>query len=395
MGSARDAPPFGVGMTMPSPTRVLMTVSNPFTHDPRVSAEAQSLARAGYDVTVLAWDRGGTVPAKEVRDGVRIVRVRTTWRMKLLRYDIFRLRPFWRLAFRHAAILHRQTPFDVVHCHDLDTLPIGARLKETFGLRLVYDAHEIFPYMVELSRAKPWVRRFAELDCRLVPSADLVVLAGPAYQPYFSPLARGTVVVVTNSRPLEDGAYEPSSGDRMTIAYYGGFDPNRLLLPLAELAVEDDSFAVEIAGSGPLRDRLQELASRSRGNLRYLGMLSMAEVLPRTRKADVVFAVFDPAARLHKLAPPNKFFEALACGRPILVSKGTWVGDEVEAAGCGLAIEYSKAALREAIAALRQDPALRERMGRNALRFARDRYNWAREEATLLAAYDGLAAAKT
>ncbi len=374
--------------------RVLMVLSNGFTHDPRVAAEAASLTRAGYDVTVLGWDRAGTLPPKEVRDSVRVVRVRSTFGMRLRRYDIFRLRPFWRLALARALALHAETPFEVVHCHDLDTLPVGVRFKERTGARLVYDAHEVFPYLVELSRARRWAGKFEAMERRLVPDADLLVAAGPGHRDYLSPMARARVHVVTNSKRLAFGAYAPPTNERMTVAYYGGLEPSRLLVPLAELAVEDASFDVEVAGSGPLADAIRTLAARSRGNLRYLGVIPMDDVLPKTGAADVVFSVFDPSYRLNVLGTPNKFFEALACGRPILVSKGTWVGRAVEAAECGLAIEYSKPALRGAIQVLRQDRALRERMGRNALRLAQDRYNWAREEATLLAAYDGLLAAK-
>lgn len=37
----------------------LMTLSNPFTHDPRVYNEAKSLVKAGHEVTVIAWDKNG------------------------------------------------------------------------------------------------------------------------------------------------------------------------------------------------------------------------------------------------------------------------------------------------------------------------------------------------
>ena len=121
--------------------------------------------------------------------------------------------------------------------------------------------------------------------------------------------------------------------------------------------------------------------------MRYLGVVPMAEVVPRTRAADVVHGMLDPSMRLFRLAAPNKFYEALVAGRPIVVSKGTWVGDEVEAAGCGVAVDFTKEALRDALRALATDPAARERMGRNALRLAQETYNWTRDEAALLEAY--------
>ncbi len=373
-------------------TRVLMLVSNAVSHDPRVANEAASLVKAGYEVTVLGWDRSGHEPAEQVREGVRIVRVRSTIGMRLMIYDIFRLPSFWRRALRRALQLHAQTPFSVVHAHDLDTLPVGVRFQRETGPKLVYDAHEIFPYMVEQSRAARFAPRFERMERELVPSADLVIAAGPGHREYLAPMAKAPIVIVTNSKPLAYDSYEPPKNARMTVAYLGGLDPARLLLPLAELAVEDGTFDVIVAGEGPLAAPIEELAERSSGRLRYLGLVPMVQVMPMTRGADLVFSVFDPSKRLNRIGMPNKFFEALAAGRPVLVSKGTWVGGEVETAECGVAIKYTKDALRNALAALREDPAWREALGRNAFRLAQERYNWAKEERTLLQAYRDLGA---
>ena len=57
--------------------KVLMFVSNPFTSDPRVYAEAKSLIQAGYEVTVIAWDREEQNPSRQNWDGIEVVRLRT------------------------------------------------------------------------------------------------------------------------------------------------------------------------------------------------------------------------------------------------------------------------------------------------------------------------------
>jgi len=369
-------------------TRVLMFLSNGFTHDPRVDAEARSLARAGHEVTVLCWDRAGTLPQEEVRDGIRVVRLRNNVLMRLAGYDLFRLRPFWWLAARRALELHRQNPFHVLHSHDLDTLPAAVTVKRRTGLPLIYDAHEFFPWMIaDLSRAKPWAGRFAALERRLIREADLVLTPARPHHEYFAKLTDRPVVVVSNSRPLVYDAYEPPANPRMTVLYVGSMYPGRFLAELAEVAAEDGSFDVEFAGPGPVASTVRDIAAKSRGNVRYLGVVPMSEVIPRTRAADLVHGILDPSMRLFRLAAPNKFYEALVAGRPIVVSKGTWVGDQVEAAGCGLAVDFTEAALRDALRTLAADPAARERMGRNALRLAQTTHNWTRDEASLLGAY--------
>ena len=57
--------------------KVLMFRANPCTNDPRVYAEATSLLRAGYEVTVIAWDREKKNPPRQDWDGINVVRVRT------------------------------------------------------------------------------------------------------------------------------------------------------------------------------------------------------------------------------------------------------------------------------------------------------------------------------
>src|SRR3990172_2663888 len=195
-------------------TRVLMLVSNGFTHDPRVSAEATSLTKAGYEVTVIAWDRKRILPRDERRDGVRVVRVRNTLSMRLRGYDLFRLKPFWRLAARCALELHAATPFHAIHCHDLDTLPAGVRFKVRTNVRLIYHAHEVFPSLLEASRAPRWAPRFEAMERRLMPHADLVIAAGPGHCDYLGSMTNVRIAIVTNSKPLASGGDAPPRAPR-------------------------------------------------------------------------------------------------------------------------------------------------------------------------------------
>ena len=57
-------------------TKVVMTLSNPFKVDPRVYKEALTLVNSGYEVTILAWDREGTHPLREIVDGIKVERIR-------------------------------------------------------------------------------------------------------------------------------------------------------------------------------------------------------------------------------------------------------------------------------------------------------------------------------
>ncbi|MCE7737882.1 MAG: glycosyltransferase family 4 protein, partial [Candidatus Heimdallarchaeota archaeon] len=164
--------------------KILMLLSNPFRPDPRVYNEALSLVKAGHEVEVLAWDRLAQYPKNDVIDGIKITRVRNTRFMQLLPRDMVRLKFFWRLAYKIALT----KKFDVVHCHDLDTLPTGVKLKKKFDMPLIYDAHEIFGYMLERDLPKFIANYFLKLEKKLVNYSDHVITVTEKHEEYFKKL---------------------------------------------------------------------------------------------------------------------------------------------------------------------------------------------------------------
>ena len=99
-----------------------MLLTNAYDPDPRVRQEALALIRMGCHVKILAWDRDLKGPAFECVEGVEVERA-SFFRSKhgrgnaqLFFYAWLYLKMFWK-AWRSS--------FDAVHCHDLDTLPLG------------------------------------------------------------------------------------------------------------------------------------------------------------------------------------------------------------------------------------------------------------------------------
>ena len=70
--------------------KVLMVLSNPLMVDPRVYKEAKTLAEAGYEVTVIVWDRIGEYEEESVVDGIKVIRVHNRGLMRILPNDLFR-----------------------------------------------------------------------------------------------------------------------------------------------------------------------------------------------------------------------------------------------------------------------------------------------------------------
>lgn len=366
--------------------RVLMVVSNDVVHDSRVLKEARALRAAGHSVLFIGWDRSGRGPDGLTWDGFDIRLVRTSGLMRLAGKDLFRNPLWWRRAVRIARAL---AP-DVVHCHDLDALPVGVRLKETQGTTLVYDVHEVFGYMIETDVPRAVVDYVFRMERRLAPLADRVIAVNEAVKEYIDGASGHDSVVVRNCHELVTDAYRPPPGPPFTVIYLGTLHISRFILQAIEVIGGMPDIRLVLGGSKKLTPVVKEQCSRH-PNTPFLGVVPNEQVLPMTLDAHAVLAMLDPRHRISKVGISNKLFEAMVTGRPCIVTEGLLMADIVEREDCGLIVPYTKAGFRDGVEALRDDSARAERLGRNGLAAAQREYNWAMEQRRLIRAYEELA----
>jgi len=365
--------------------RVLMLVSNDVIHDSRVLKEASALRDAGHQVTAIGWDRAGTAPRSESFAGISIHRIRTEGAMRALRKDLFRNPIWWRRAYR----LARGLAFDVVHCHDLDTLPTGVRLRRSSGKPLVYDCHEVFGYMIEHDVPR-FVASYAfRMERRLSLEADRVVAVNPFVKEYIDRVSGKSAVLVMNCPEITSDGYRAPADSPFTLLYLGTLHRSRFVLEAIDTVAELPSIRLVIGGSKQLTSTVREMCAHQ-PNTQFIGVVPNERVIPMTIESSAVLAMFDPTHRINQVGLPNKIFEAMAAGRPSIVTEGLPMADFVQKERCGLPVPYTRAGLRSAIDRLRGDPSLAERLGRNAFEAANRTYNWRTESRKLVAMYGEL-----
>ena len=369
--------------------RVLMLLSNPFTHDPRVYNEARSLIEVGLKVTVLARDRKKENPLTEIKDEILIERFYDTRLLSMLPYNAFDLYFWWIEGFKRAIKLHNEARFNIVHCHNLETLPIGIKLKRKLGYSLIYDAHEIWGFMV--SRSMAWWRYYIWKEKNIIKHVDRVITVNEPLKNYFEKMTDKPITVIMNCKPLQRQKYEPPNNDKFTLLYIGTLGPSRFLLELVEVVEGLSDVNCIIAGMGG-SDYVKALKNKCSivKNVDFIGRIPMKDVLPMTKKADVIVCMTDPGDPNNSRASANKQFEAMVCGRPIICTKGTYPGVTTEKEKCGLVSHYTKKDLKEVIIKLRDSSKLREELGKNALTAAISKYNWEKQEEKLLTLYENI-----
>ena len=300
------------------------------------------------------------------------------------------------------------------HAHDLLTLPLAARFARERGGRLVYDSHELFLESGRMARSRGparWALR--RLEARLIRQADAVVTVneGIAAELLRRYALAPPPLVVMNCPPRwhPEAGEEPPPSDRLRQAldippgrrillYQGGFSEHRGLEQIAEalLAPELAHAAAVYLGYGPLRARLVALAAEPRfaGRLHVLDAVPPDELLDWTASADVSLIPLQHSTLNHWLNSPNKLFESLAAGVPVVASRFPVIERIVRECGAGELLddptdpaELAAAAAR--ILALSPDAfaALRRRCRRAAL----ERLNWETEGGRLVELYRRLA----
>ena len=369
-----------------------MLLDNAFRPDPRVANEAASLARAGYRVTILAWDREGERQPFETWHGVRIERLgpRSRHRLgsaQLVYLALFWWQVFWRLVGAEA---------DAIHCHDFDTLPIGYLVSALKGCRLIYDAHESYADMLAANVA-PWIKRaVVGLERLLCGRTDAVLTVGALLEAELRRRGARRTWVVGNWKSLEEFQLDPeaiASARRelgldaaLLVGYVGWLNADRGVVPLLEAVEGLEGVGLVIGGDGPLAERVREHAARC-PRIRALGYVDPRRVPLYTCVVDVIYYGLDTSNPNARYSAPNKLFEALAAGKAVVCNDCGEIGRVVREEGCGVVVrELTSEALARAFGELRQPGRLAECQAR-ARRAGQERYNWARAGQELLGLY--------
>ena len=363
--------------------------------DSRVRREASALARAGHEVVVLELTE---VPAEAHLDGfTRRSVLPPAWLRRRLPFHLYRAAFLWSFV----AHVRRVRP-EVVHAHDAAMLlpgVIGARLT---GARLVYDSHELatsVPY-----RERLWTTFVEGIERLVVPRCAAVItvsdgIARRLRERYGLPVTPCVVRNVSALAPEGRGGLRARlgiDGDTPLVLHQGAPAPARGCEVLIEAVAGLPGVHLAFLGDPEpgYGETLRALIA-ARGlqqRARLLPSVPLHDLLAHTAEADVGVTLLQDTCLNHRLALPNKLFEYIAAGVPVVAAALPETQRLVEHYGVGwCARPEAPAAVAEALRAALQaqaDPSLRERLERAA-----QELSWEREKLRLVELYEGLARA--
>ena len=420
---ARPAPPERAAPAEGAATpRVTIALYGELTHDRRVQREATTLARAGYKVTIAAL---GSDSANQMNDREENIRV-VSWEpgaSKVLpgAWSPFRpeeagldvgepgrggrggrlgwfaayarnLRSWGRWAVRSAG------DTDVWHAVDLTGLAALGLAGIGPRARLVYDSHELFLESGSAARMpKPARWALGRVERRLARRADAVVTVNLSIA---DELARryGVESAVVMNCPLFSDVRRPGLmrarlglGERPVLIHHGHLSDGRGIGHTIEaLRLLPPEVALVLLGDGPLVPWIREQQDRPElsGRLFWHPAVALGELLSWVVDADLGLMLFEPTELNFVYATPNRLFDCVVAGVPVVASDFPEFRRVVEGEGMGAVCDPTDdRAIAQAVARLLAAPDRLAEMQSRARDAGRTRYNWDAQASRLIDVY--------
>lgn len=337
----------------------------------------------------------GPAPAAATRSKVALRRVIRALRRTANRRILYPTR--YRILDRRMAREAIAFGADLYWANDIGTIRAVRAAAKATGARSVYDAHEVIwdAPTIPAHQRRLWGmverRHIRDFDHRITVCAPIAREMAARY-------GIAPPVVVLNCPRLEATRQAPDPGASPLQAYrrpgetivlfHGSLSIHRGLEQLVDaLAILGEGYRLVILGHGPFRSTLEaRVAERGVGDrVTFLQSVPPAELPAWLAGADIGTIPYQRLGRNHEYSTPNKLFEYMHLGTPIIVNDLPEIRRIVADAGnFGVVADCADpAAIAAAIAALAADPARRAAMRAAALEAA-PRYSWEAQEPLIL-----------
>lgn len=341
------------------------------------SKECKTLAKSGYCVYLIVSHL-----KDEETDGVKIIA------LPEVKSRIMRMIKKTKLAFKKA----REINAHIYHIHDPELIPIGLLLK-IIGKKVIYDVHEDVPRQI-LSKSyipkilRPIISKVFEIFENFAAKRfDYLIAVTPFIRDRF--LKLGCRAVDVQNMPLLSeftNIEHHWNNKEKAVCYVGGINKIRGIYEMLEAIKMLPECKLYLAG--PIEDDKVREAIEKTPNAIYLGYLNRDEMKKMFGKVIVGLVLFHPEEN-HINAQPNKLFEYMSAGIPVIASNFPLWKEIIEKNNCGICVNpLDPKEIADAIKYLLEHPQEAKKMGENGRKAVLEKYNWDKESEKLLYVYE-------
>ena len=333
-----------------SKTRILLLRTNRVDPDPRVEKEVNSLLKDNnLSIEVLAWDRGDNYEYRKeylhLANGDAIIHrigVKAGWGVGLKKNATAFVKYTWK-TFRW--LFSHQKDYDIIHACDLHTIIPSIIPIKIFHKKFVYDIYDFFS---DTAHGNSLVLKLSKsLETKVINEADATIVCSEKRIEQIRPAKPKRLYVIHNAPSLSQVNIQKrdcnickSSNTRPKVVYVGNLVEDRCIDLIIESARKCPDIEFHIGGIGKLEYYVQN-ASSEMTNLFYYGRMDYKDVLALEIECDIMIALYDQNVPNHRFAAPNKFYEAIAMGKPLVMLHNTGVDGFIDEYDLGVTVEQT------------------------------------------------------
>ena len=329
--------------------------SNAVDPDSRVEKEAATLKKLGYRVIILAWDRSSNHKLAHEYINVydeKIDIFRLGYKAKfgagmksLIPYLKFQCGQFkW--------LIKNKEEIDAIHACDFDTALFSCLANCFMKKKYVFD---IFDFIC--GNPQNLIEKIVKkIQLEIINKSDATIICTEKRKEQIK-LSHPKILEIIHNTPMISGErrkIELKCQDidrKIKVVYVGILQDFRLLKEITSVLKNNSQYEFHIGGFGKYEEFFR-IQSKNCNNIVFHGKLSYEDTLKLEYQSDIMLAIYDPSIENHYYAAPNKFYESLMLGKPLMMVKGTGMSEYIEKYKIGTLIEYTGESFMEGLETL-------------------------------------------
>lgn len=352
--------------------------------------ESKSLSKK-YDMSLIA---PGNTFSRHATNGIFIITVK---KPKSRIFHIITLTRLFLSSLKEDA--------DVYHCHEPDALLIGILLKKIKNKKVVYDVHEHWPSMAALTAFGPlgqkiikcrhthgFIQSIAEyFELYLAKKADRIITVSDSVAERFNKIGLETcnIMNVPIILPKNANTHDKNPNDIVYVCGKLGFSKGVDIALQTLLSLKKDYPHVHLTLIGNVQDNvIEQIDPLLKEQIEITGFIPYEQMYKKISEGGIGLILFQNTHYNSYIGLPNKLFDYMMCGLPVVASDFPEIRKVIQTSGCGVVVdvEYFDSIVN-GVKYLLDNPDEALRMGENGRRTVEIDYNWKNMEEKLFNIY--------
>ncbi len=297
----------------------IVSVINDLVTDNRVNKTCLTLIESGFEVILIGRELPDSLPVPKWP--FKAIRMRLLFLKGPLFYFFFNLRLFFKLLFKKA---------DLLFANDLDTLLPNYLVSKMRSIPLIYDSHELFCEVPELLNSPTKRKIWQGIESKIVPKLKTCITVNESIAKIFEEkylvkfkVIRNISDSIIDFKPMSKVELGMPEDKKIILLQGAGINIDRGAEELIDAMQYAEDALLFIIGSGDVWKVLEQKikAQKLEGKVKLINKIPKKELMNYTYNADLGLSIDKNTNLNYYYSLPNKIFDYIQAGTPILASK--------------------------------------------------------------------------